>query len=120
VIGGAHVLVYADDAAAARAFFRDVLEWNNVDDGDGWLIFALPPAELGVHPTESADRPSGDVDLYLMCRDVEATIAELREKGVECPPPVDRGFGLVTTLPVPGLGEIGLYQPKHASPLGAF
>jgi catechol 2,3-dioxygenase-like lactoylglutathione lyase family enzyme len=118
VISGAQVLAYADDAPAARAFLRDVLGWGNVDDGDGWLIFALPPAELGVHPTESAERASGDVDLYLMCADVEATVAELRGKGVECPPPIDRGFGLLTTLDVPGLGPIGLYQPKHASPLG--
>jgi catechol 2,3-dioxygenase-like lactoylglutathione lyase family enzyme len=118
VIGGAHVLVYADDAPAARAFLRDVLGWANVDDGEGWLIFALPPAELGVHPTEGSKRASGEVVLWLMCGDVEATIRELREKGVECPPPSDRPFGLVTTLDVPGLGQIGLYEPKHASPLG--
>jgi catechol 2,3-dioxygenase-like lactoylglutathione lyase family enzyme len=118
MIGGAHVLVYADDAPAARAFLRDVLGWEHVDDGDGWLIFALPPAELGVHPTDGGERTSGQVDLYLMCRDLEATLAELREKGVDCPPPADRPFGLVTTLDVPGLGPIGLYQPKHDSPLG--
>ena len=118
MIGGAHVLVYADDAQAARAFLRDVLGWAHVDDGDGWLIFALPPAELGVHPTEGSERASGEVELYLMCRDVEATIAQLRKQGVECAPPADRGFGLLTTLEVPGLGQIGLYQPKHDSPLG--
>jgi catechol 2,3-dioxygenase-like lactoylglutathione lyase family enzyme len=118
VIGGAHVLVYADDAPAARAFFRDVLGWENVDDGGGWLIFALPPSELGVHPTEDAGRASGATDLFLMCRDLEVTIEGLRAKGVECPPPADRGFGRVTTIPVPGLGPVGLYQPNHASPLG--
>src|SRR6185312_3418035 len=83
MISGAHVLVYADDAPAARTFLRDVLGWESVDDGDGWLIFALPPAELGVHPTADAERGSGDVDLYLMCGDIDATVAELHEKGVE-------------------------------------
>ena len=120
MINGAHVLVYADDAPAARMFLRDVVGWESVDDGDGWLIFALPPAELGVHPTADAERDSGDVDLYLMCGDIDATVAELHEKGVDCPPPVDRGFGVVTTVAVPGLGPIGLYQPTHKSPLGAL
>jgi catechol 2,3-dioxygenase-like lactoylglutathione lyase family enzyme len=120
MISGAHVLVYADDAPAARTFLRDVLGWDSVDDGGGWLIFALPSAELGVHPTADAERDSGDVDLYLMCRDIDATVAELHEKGVDCPAPVDRGFGLLTTLDVPGLGPIGLYEPKHKSPLDAL
>ena len=120
MISGAHVLVYADDARTARTFLRDVIGWNSVDDGDGWLIFALPPTELGVHPTDDAERESGDVDLFLMCGDIDATVAKLHEKGVDCPAPIDRGFGLLTTLNVPGLGPIGLYEPRHKSPLGVL
>ena len=122
MIDAAHVLLYADDAEAARAFFRDVLGRENVDAGDGWLIFALPPAELGVHPADGDDQQhrSGQAELWLMCTDVERTIAELRAKGVECPPPQDQGFGLVTRVEVPGYGPVGLYQPSHASPLPQF
>jgi predicted enzyme related to lactoylglutathione lyase len=120
VIAGAHVLIYSDDAEATRAFFRDVLGWENVDAGEGWLIFALPPAELGVHPAGD-ESPSGTHQLLLMCRDIEQTVKELEEKGVEFTASVsEAGFGLITRLKVPGAGEIGLYQPKHASPLAEF
>lgn len=115
MIGGAHVLIYAEDAQAARAFFRDVLGFANVDAGDGWLIFALPPAELGVHPG------SGGHELFFMCDDVEKTKKELEQKGVQFTSEIsDAGFGLITRLQVPGAGEIGLYEPKHASPLMEF
>lgn len=114
MITGLHTIVYASDVAAARAFFRDVLGFDNVDAGGGWLIFRTPPAELAVHPAEAA----GTHELYLMCDDVEATVADLTAKGVEFVSPVaDRGWGLLATLRVPGAGTIGLYEPKHPSPL---
>lgn len=107
-----HALVYAQDAAQTRAFFRDVLGLPYVDDGDGWLIFKLPPSELGVHPTGHGG--GGGPELYLMCDDIEATQAELTGKGVEFTQPVTEvGFGLMTTLRVPGGQDLHLYQPKH-------
>ena len=114
MITGVHAIVYSRDAEADRAFFRDVLGWAHVDAGDGWLIFAQPPAELAVHPIDDHDRH----ELYLMCEDVQATVAELTGKGVQFTGPVtDRGFGLLTHLRLPGGGLLGLYEPRHASPL---
>ena len=116
MITGIHAITYATDAAAARAFFKDVLGFPNVDAGDGWLIFALPPGELAAHPTDEPEQ-SGRLELYLMCDDVHATVAELERKGVTFTQPVsDQGWGLLTKLQVPGAGEIGLYQPRHAVP----
>jgi predicted enzyme related to lactoylglutathione lyase len=118
MITGTHAIIYAEDAALARAFFRDVLDLAFIDVHDGWLIFKLPPAELGIHPTDGggAGPPDGHHELYLMCDDVKATVAELESKGVEFTSEIqDQGFGLLTTLKVPGAGEIGLYQPKHAT-----
>jgi catechol 2,3-dioxygenase-like lactoylglutathione lyase family enzyme len=113
VITGTHAIVYAEDAAAARAFFRDVLGFPHVDVGDGWLVFRLPPAELGVHPTGD-DAPAGH-ELFLTCDDIEATVAELRAKGVEFASEVsDRGWGLFVSMVVPGAGRVGLYEPRHA------
>jgi catechol 2,3-dioxygenase-like lactoylglutathione lyase family enzyme len=119
VIAGAHTIVYASDAEAARAFFRDVLGLDAVDAADGWLIFALPPGELAVHPADG-ERPTGRHELFFMCRDLEATVEELRRRGVDSAPVSDEGWGLLTRLTVPGAGEIGLYQPRHPSPLAAF
>jgi catechol 2,3-dioxygenase-like lactoylglutathione lyase family enzyme len=116
VIAGAHTIVYADDADAARAFFRDVLGFEGVDAGDGWLIFALPPSELAVHPAGD-----GGHELFFMCHDIEATVEELSARGVRFTSPVsDEGWGLLTRFRVPGAGEIGLYQPRHPSPLQSF
>jgi catechol 2,3-dioxygenase-like lactoylglutathione lyase family enzyme len=119
VITGTHAIIYAEDADRARAFFRDVLEMPNVDAHGGWLIFKLPPAELGIHPAggpgdpETA-APQGRHELYLMCDDLETTVAELTAKGIEFTEPIqDQGFGWLTRLRVPGAGVIGLYQPKH-------
>jgi len=113
VISGAHVTVFSRDAEATRTFFRDVLELESVDAGGGWLIFALPPAELGIHPTDAS--PSHE--LYLICDDVETMIEGLRAKGVEFDRPVsDERWGRVAYLDVPGIGELGLYEPRHASP----
>jgi catechol 2,3-dioxygenase-like lactoylglutathione lyase family enzyme len=110
VITGLHTIVYADDAEKARAFFRDVLELPNVDAGDGWLIFRAPPAELAVHPADTG----GAAELYLMCDDIEETVADLTRKGVEFTGPVaDQGWGLLTALRVPGAGTLGLYEPRH-------
>lgn len=109
MITGAHVIVYSSDAEADRAFFRDVLEYPNVDAGGGWLIFKLPPAEVAVHPSEAA----GPHELYLMCDDVTATVRRLADKGVRCGPVKDEGWGLLTSIALPGGGELGLYEPRH-------
>lgn len=123
MIAAVHTVLYAHDANAARAFFRDVLGMDSVDAGDGWLIFALPSAELACHPGAGlvAGREEGRSELFLMCADVEATRRELESAGVEFVEPVaDQGYGLVTRFRVPGYGELGLYEPRHASPLAEF
>jgi hypothetical protein len=110
VITGVHALVFSKDAEAVRAFLRDVLDLPAVDAGGGWLIFALPPAELAAHPAEQ----SGTHELYLMCDDITATVEELEAKGVEFAGPVtEQGFGLMTRIKLPGGGELGLYEPRH-------
>ncbi len=108
MITGAHVIVYSTDAEADRAFFRDVLDYPHVDAGGGWLIFKLPPAEVAVHPAEH-----GSHELYLMCDDLDATLATLAERGVSCTPPTDEGWGILTSIRLPGGGSLGLYQPRH-------
>ena len=113
-IVGAHVLLYSPEADALRAVLRDVLGWDSVEDTPGWLIFKLPPAEVGVHPSESATKH----ELCLMCDDIETTVTELRAKGIEFRgEPNDESFGITTTMLLPGGVELLLYQPKHASPL---
>jgi predicted enzyme related to lactoylglutathione lyase len=114
VINGVHGVIFTKDAEGLRAFLRDVLEFSSVDAGGGWLIFALPPAELAAHPTEA----DGRHELYLMCDDIEATVESLRQKGVEFTGPVsDEGFGRMTAMKVPGGGELALYEPRHPTPL---
>jgi catechol 2,3-dioxygenase-like lactoylglutathione lyase family enzyme len=121
VIAGAHTLIYAEDAGAARAFLRDVLGFSSVDAGDGWLIFELPPGELGVHPGPGGGQEVGQHELSFMCHDIEATVAQLKGKGVEFTEPVtDEGYGRITRFRIPGAGEIGLYEPRHQSPLAEF
>ena len=121
MIAGAHTLIFAEDADAARAFFRDVLRFPNVEAHKGWLIFALPPAELGIHPGPGWSGRTGQHELFFMCHDIERTVGELEQKGVEFVGPItDEGFGLVTKFKVPGAGEVGLYEPKHPSPLAEF
>jgi catechol 2,3-dioxygenase-like lactoylglutathione lyase family enzyme len=106
-----HTLVYADDADAARAFFRDVLGWPHVDAHDGWLIFGTGPSELGVHPAGTSG-PAHEISL--MCDDLEQTMAELVAKGAEFVGDVRQaGFGRTVALKVPGAGEMQLYQPRH-------
>lgn len=116
MINGVHALIYTKDADKARAFFKDVLGFPSVDAGHGWLIFALPPAELGLHPAEG----EAHHELYLMCDDVKATVAELKEKGVSCEALTEARFGLLTSVNIPGGGSIGLYQPTHPTALGKF
>ena len=103
------------DAEADRTFFRDVLEITSVDVGHGWLIFALPPAEVAVHPAEGNDRH----ELYFMCDNLQAEIAALAAKGIVCSDVQEERWGLIATLPLPGGGEVGLYQPKHPTALNA-
>jgi predicted enzyme related to lactoylglutathione lyase len=116
MITGVHAIVFSQDADAARAFFRDTLGLSSVDAGGGWLIFALPPAELGVHPTDGPDHH----ELYLMCDDIQATMSELKAKGVEFIGDVtDARFGLMTSFKIPGGAELALYQPKHPTAIQA-
>jgi predicted enzyme related to lactoylglutathione lyase len=114
VITGVHAIVFSAEAEKVRAFFADVLGMPSVDAGGGWLIFALPPAELAIHP---ADGP-GRHELYLMCDDIQATLAELRGKGVEVARDVaDQGWGLLAAIWLPDGTEFPIYQPRHPSPL---
>ncbi len=116
MITASHAIIYAEDAEAARAFFRYVLALRYVDAHDGWLIFQLPPAELGIHPSAEPGAPSGHHEFYLMCDDITATVAELEAKGVEFAGPIEsQGFGQLVRMKVPGAGDIGLYQPRHAT-----
>jgi predicted enzyme related to lactoylglutathione lyase len=116
VITGVHAIVFSTDAQAARGFFRDTLGLAAVDAGEGWLIFALPPAELGVHPIDEG----GHHELYLMCDDINATIEELQRKGVEFTRGIsDAGWGLITSFKIPGGAELALYQPRHPTAISA-
>jgi catechol 2,3-dioxygenase-like lactoylglutathione lyase family enzyme len=121
MIAGAHMLLFAEDARAARTFFRDVLGFRNVDAGDGWLIFGLPPAELGIHPVSRPDHVSGRLELWFMCRDLESAVEELEAKGAEFADGLtEESFGRYRRFKIPGAGDAWLYEPKHASPLSEF
>jgi len=114
VINGVHAVVFSREAGKVRAFFADVLDLAAVDAGGGWLIFALPPAELAVHPADG----DGHHELYLMCDDIHATLAELRGKGVEVAREVsDQRWGLMAAIRLPDGSEFGIYEPRHPSPL---
>ena len=109
-----HAIVFSPEAEKVRAFFSDVLSLPSVDAGGGWRIFALPPAELAVHPAGTGPRH----ELYLMCDDIHATLAELRGKGVEVAKDVaDQGWGLLAAIRLPDGSELPIYEPRHASPL---
>ncbi len=114
MISGAHVIVYSKNAEADRAFFRDVLGFKAVDAGQGWLIFALPPAEAAFHPGEK----NGVQELYLMCDDLKAEMASLAKKNVTCSEIQEERWGSITKMRLPGGGDIHLYQPKHPNALG--
>jgi catechol 2,3-dioxygenase-like lactoylglutathione lyase family enzyme len=114
-ITGVHAVLYTRDAEADRAWLGDVLGLESVDAGGGWLIFALPPAELAAHPASSE---GGDVELYLMCDHLETTMQELRDKGIAFDGPVtDERWGRVTNIVLPSGTRLGLYEPRHTSPL---
>ena len=109
MISGAHMIIYSTDADADRAFFRDVLGFPAVDAGEGRLIFALPPAEIAVHPAAENDGH----EVYLICDDVEAAIEDLKSHKVGCTSVADEGWGLLTHVTLPGDGTLGLYQARH-------
>ena len=112
MIIGAHSIIYSKSPDADRAFLRDVLKLPNVDVGDGWLIFGLPPAEVAVHPSNKNDVH----EFYLMCDDVEALIAEMKKHNIACDAVQDQGYGVFTQVALPGGGKLGVYQPRHARP----
>ena len=112
MIKGIHGLFYTPQAEAARDFIRDKLGFAHVDAGDGWLIFGLPQAEFGVHPGERAAH-----EISFWCDDIEATVKELADKGVEVKRSVrDDGWGLSTAIDLPGGLEVLIYEPRHAQP----
>ena len=112
MIIGAHSIIYSKKPDADRAFLRDVLKLTNVDVGEGWLIFGLPPAEVAVHPGEKND----EHEFYLMVDDVEGFITEMKKQKIACGPVHNQGWGLLTQLTLPGGGKLGVYQPRHARP----
>ena len=112
MIIGAHSIIYSTSPDGDRAFLRDVLKLTNVDVGDGWLIFGLPPAEVAVHPSDKNDLH----EFYLMCDDVEALVAEMKKSDIACEPVQNQGWGLLTHLTLPGGGRLGIYQPRHTRP----
>ena len=115
MIRGVHTMFYSAEADALRSFLRDKLGFAATDVGGGWLIFGLPEADMGVHPADAEGAPSGTPDISFYCDDIEATVAELKARGVEFTQEVsDRGYGLVTFFKVPGGFELQLYQPKYA------
>jgi hypothetical protein len=112
MIIGAHSIIYSRKPQADRAFLRDILGLPHVDAGDGWLIFALPPAEVAVHPS-----PRNNVhEFYLMCDDVRAFVAAMRRRRIACRPMKDHGWGLLTRVKLPGGGSLGVYEPRHPRP----
>ena len=112
MINGAHVVIYSKNADADRAFLKDILGLPSVDVGGGWLIFALPPAEVACHPGEENNQH----EMFLMCDELNATIAELDAKGIQCTDVHEQPWGILTKIKLPGGGELGVYQPKHARP----
>jgi catechol 2,3-dioxygenase-like lactoylglutathione lyase family enzyme len=123
MINGTHIVFYSTNAEADRAFLRDVLGFRSVDIGHGWLIFAMPPAEAAVHPGEEGNaRPHVDGDklgaaIYFMCDDVRAMVRSLEEKKVKCEPLAQERWGTRTAITLPSGGQVGLYQPSHATAL---
>jgi hypothetical protein len=112
LINGAHAIIYSANADADRAFLQDVLELPHVDVGRGWLIFALPPSELAIHP----DAGNGRHELYLMTDDIQAFVEAMARRDVACTPPHDQGWGVLSEVTLPGGGKLGVYQPRHARP----
>ena len=112
MIRGMHAMLYSSEAEALRAFIRDKLGLKGVDVGEGWLIFGLPPSEVAVHPSGENDVH----ELYLMCDDVTGFVGGMKKRGIDCGPVMNRGWGLLTEVRLPGGGKLGVYQPRHARP----
>ncbi len=112
MITGVHSIIYSTNPELDRAFLRDVLKLTNIDVGEGWLIFGLPPAELAVHPSEKNDVQ----ELYLLCDDIESFVQEMSQHNINCGPVQNQSWGLFTQLILPGGGKLGVYQPRHARP----
>ena len=110
---GAHVIVYSKKADADRKFLADLFGTKGADAGGGWMIYALPPAEIAVHPSDENDVH----ELYVMVDDVEAFVAAMKKKKVKCEAVSDQRWGLLTSITMPSGGKLGVYQPKHASPI---
>jgi hypothetical protein len=125
MISGAHVLLYSKDSEAGRAFLKTALEFPSIDLGEGWSLFALPPAEMAVHPGDGdfvqmhAERPMLGAVPYLMCDDLRSAMQALESKGVTCATPVEADWGISTSIRLPSGGEIGLNQPTHPTMVGA-
>ena len=114
MIIGTHMLLYTSEPEALRAMLRDVFGFSHVDAGHGWLIFALPPAEIGVHPTDPPHGEAGTHAVSFMCDDIHATVKELRAKGVTIPgEPEDHGYGITVMMELPGGCPVQLYEPRH-------
>jgi hypothetical protein len=112
MIIGAHSILYSKAAESDREFLRDVLKMPYVDVHGGWLIFGLPPAEVAIHPSEKNDVH----EFYLMVDDVDAFVADLSRRGVNCSPVQSMGWGMLTQVTLPGGGKLGVYQPRHGRP----
>jgi len=112
MLTGAHVILYSQDPERDRDFLRDVLQLPHVDAGHGWLIFALPPSEVAVHPSEGSQAH----ELYFLCDDVHAFVASMERKKCTCSPVEEQRWGSITHLTLPGGGKLGVYQPKHPRP----
>lgn len=113
---GTHLLLYSSEAEALRALLRDAFGFASVDAGRGWLIFAMPPAELGVHPAEGPTQGSGvQHQIAFMCDDINATIEELRGKGIQIDgEPKNEGYGITVMMTLQGRVRVMLYEPRHA------
>ncbi|HUJ21726.1 MAG TPA: hypothetical protein VLX58_09410 [Bryobacteraceae bacterium] len=114
MISGVHFIIYSKDAEADRVFLRDVMGFKSVDAGHGWLIFALPPAEGAVHPSDENDVH----ELYFMCKDLKGEMTELGRKGINCSEVQEARWGLITKVHLPGGGKVGLYEPRHPTAIG--
>ena len=112
MINGAHIIIYSRDAEADRAFFRDVLSFPNVDVGGGWLIFALPPSEVAVHPSDRNDLH----EFYLMSDDIRGLMRDLKARNIAASELHEEPWGSLTQVALPGGGKLGIYQPKHERP----
>ena len=112
MIVGTHAIIYSKNAEADKEFFKNVLQLTNVDVGNGWLIFGLPPSEVAVHPATDNDRQ----ELYLMCDDIKSFVEAMSKHNINCSELQDQGWGILTQLRLPGGGSLGVYQPRHERP----